>query len=340
MRTWRPHLTYANLMATLALFVALGGTGYAATTIVSSQIANGAVTMPSSRPARSPRPSSPRAPSPPPSWRRPPSTPPSWPIGRSRPTSSRRGRHGQAAPGRSGSARSHQHSLDATDLRRRKVARHQPVEDRAPGAHPQPDRRPEQLGHGRMPGGIHHDRRRLQRPRPYDPRRPDDGPGGRHRLIPRPRPRARPATRPGQSAARPPQAPVRPSRSSRSARPPESGACHGLTDHEGNPIRVPADSPGWLAAVEAAGTARRSGRRPDRRHRRDPFRVRWRHATRDRRVAYVSPASELHRGGRAGLRHKDLRALREGGRDDASARELLLHSAHGKHPALGRPGIS
>lgn len=46
MRTWRPHLTYANLMATLALFVALGGTGYAATTIVSSQIANGAVTTP------------------------------------------------------------------------------------------------------------------------------------------------------------------------------------------------------------------------------------------------------------------------------------------------------
>lgn len=33
-------------MATLALFVALGGTGYAATTIVSSQIAKGAVTTP------------------------------------------------------------------------------------------------------------------------------------------------------------------------------------------------------------------------------------------------------------------------------------------------------
>lgn len=44
MRTWRTHMTYANLMATLALFVALGGTGYAATTIVSSQIASGAVT--------------------------------------------------------------------------------------------------------------------------------------------------------------------------------------------------------------------------------------------------------------------------------------------------------
>lgn len=44
MRTWRRHITYANLMATLAVFVALGGTGYAAATIVSSQIANGAVT--------------------------------------------------------------------------------------------------------------------------------------------------------------------------------------------------------------------------------------------------------------------------------------------------------
>ena len=46
MRSFRSHVTYANVMATLALFVALGGTGYAATTVISSQIARGAVTTP------------------------------------------------------------------------------------------------------------------------------------------------------------------------------------------------------------------------------------------------------------------------------------------------------
>src|SRR5262245_23904189 len=46
MRARLPRLTYANVSATLALFVALGGTGYAATTITTSQIANNAVTTP------------------------------------------------------------------------------------------------------------------------------------------------------------------------------------------------------------------------------------------------------------------------------------------------------
>jgi hypothetical protein len=40
------RLSYANVTATLALLVALAGTGYAATTIGTSQIANGAVTTP------------------------------------------------------------------------------------------------------------------------------------------------------------------------------------------------------------------------------------------------------------------------------------------------------
>ena len=46
MRARWPRPTYANVCATLALFVALGGTGYAATTITTSQIANNAVTTP------------------------------------------------------------------------------------------------------------------------------------------------------------------------------------------------------------------------------------------------------------------------------------------------------
>lgn len=41
-----PRPTYAQVTATLALFVALGGTGYAATTIGTSQIAANAVTTP------------------------------------------------------------------------------------------------------------------------------------------------------------------------------------------------------------------------------------------------------------------------------------------------------
>jgi hypothetical protein len=46
MRARLPRLTYANVSATLAPFVALGGTGYAATTIGTSQIANNAITTP------------------------------------------------------------------------------------------------------------------------------------------------------------------------------------------------------------------------------------------------------------------------------------------------------
>jgi len=43
MRKLRPKLTYANVMATLALFVALGGTSYAATKIGTRQIANNSI---------------------------------------------------------------------------------------------------------------------------------------------------------------------------------------------------------------------------------------------------------------------------------------------------------
>ena len=40
MKRIRPHLTYANVMATLALFVALGGSSYAALNIRSSDVVN------------------------------------------------------------------------------------------------------------------------------------------------------------------------------------------------------------------------------------------------------------------------------------------------------------
>jgi hypothetical protein len=46
MRAGLPRPTFAQVTATLALFVALGGTGYAATTIGTSQIADNAVTTP------------------------------------------------------------------------------------------------------------------------------------------------------------------------------------------------------------------------------------------------------------------------------------------------------
>ena len=49
MRVWLSHLTYANVTATLALVVALSGTAYAATTIGTDQIRNGAVTTPKIR---------------------------------------------------------------------------------------------------------------------------------------------------------------------------------------------------------------------------------------------------------------------------------------------------
>src|SRR5258708_3556445 len=42
-RIARPHLTYANVMATLAFFVALGGSSYAALQISGSQIRNRSV---------------------------------------------------------------------------------------------------------------------------------------------------------------------------------------------------------------------------------------------------------------------------------------------------------
>ncbi len=39
-----PRLTYANVVATLALFVALGGTGYAALTVTGKNVRNGSLT--------------------------------------------------------------------------------------------------------------------------------------------------------------------------------------------------------------------------------------------------------------------------------------------------------
>jgi hypothetical protein len=45
----RGRATYANVLATVALFVALGGTGYAVTTIGTAQIRNGAVSTPKLR---------------------------------------------------------------------------------------------------------------------------------------------------------------------------------------------------------------------------------------------------------------------------------------------------
>jgi hypothetical protein len=46
MRALLSRITYANLMATVAVFIALGGSAYAAATIGTSQIKNGAVTTP------------------------------------------------------------------------------------------------------------------------------------------------------------------------------------------------------------------------------------------------------------------------------------------------------
>ncbi len=42
-RSLRSRLTYANVMATLALFVALGGTSYAAAKIGSAQIKDNSI---------------------------------------------------------------------------------------------------------------------------------------------------------------------------------------------------------------------------------------------------------------------------------------------------------
>jgi hypothetical protein len=42
----RPRLTYANVIATLALFVALGGSGYAAVQINGKVIKNGTIAGP------------------------------------------------------------------------------------------------------------------------------------------------------------------------------------------------------------------------------------------------------------------------------------------------------
>jgi hypothetical protein len=46
-----PRPTYANIASTLALIIALGGTGYAVTTIGTDQLRNGAVTSPKIRDA-------------------------------------------------------------------------------------------------------------------------------------------------------------------------------------------------------------------------------------------------------------------------------------------------
>jgi hypothetical protein len=43
MKRLRPHLTYANVMATVAVFVALGGSSYAALRIGSQEIADGGI---------------------------------------------------------------------------------------------------------------------------------------------------------------------------------------------------------------------------------------------------------------------------------------------------------
>src|SRR5204863_8492796 len=42
----RAHLNYSNVLATAAVFAALGGTGFAAATIGTAQLKNGAVTNP------------------------------------------------------------------------------------------------------------------------------------------------------------------------------------------------------------------------------------------------------------------------------------------------------
>jgi len=44
LRRLRPHLTYANVIATLALFIALGGSSYAALTITGKNVKNGSLT--------------------------------------------------------------------------------------------------------------------------------------------------------------------------------------------------------------------------------------------------------------------------------------------------------
>ena len=40
----RQHLTYANVMATIAVFIALGGSSYAAITITGRNVTNGSLT--------------------------------------------------------------------------------------------------------------------------------------------------------------------------------------------------------------------------------------------------------------------------------------------------------
>lgn len=48
----RPRLTYANVVSTLCLFIVLGGSAYAAATIGTAQLKDGAVTIPSLPPTR------------------------------------------------------------------------------------------------------------------------------------------------------------------------------------------------------------------------------------------------------------------------------------------------
>ncbi len=44
LRRLRPHLTYANVMATIAVFIALGGSSYAALTITGKDVKNSSLT--------------------------------------------------------------------------------------------------------------------------------------------------------------------------------------------------------------------------------------------------------------------------------------------------------
>jgi hypothetical protein len=54
MKLSRPRLTYANIVASLALFAALGGVSYAATTLPKSSVGSARSSPKRSSPARSP----------------------------------------------------------------------------------------------------------------------------------------------------------------------------------------------------------------------------------------------------------------------------------------------
>jgi len=52
LRTLRARLSYANVVATIALFVALGGSSYAVITITSKNVPRNALTGPTSEASR------------------------------------------------------------------------------------------------------------------------------------------------------------------------------------------------------------------------------------------------------------------------------------------------